>query len=91
MANDKSYYRTAWKLAGKAGKGLSYVAGALWTGAAYLTGGQGENQDQAGSEVAPRITPSSGLGEKLSYEEAELQKALDFFINDEVFMEKYLN
>ena len=28
---------------------------------------------------------------QLSYEETELQKALDFFIHDEVFMEKYLN
>ena len=46
VGSDQSYYGKTLKLAKKAGKGISYlggaVAGALWTGATYITGSQGE-------------------------------------------------
>ena len=116
VGSDKSYYGQTLKLAKKAGKGIYHlggaVAGAVWTGATYITGGQAEGQDQGGNEVvlnsSGRIsnpttsrlfvdsstgassTASKG-GSTLSYEERELQKDLDAFVYDEIFMEKYLN
>lgn len=88
VGSEKSYYGKTIKLAKKAGKGISAVggavAGALWSGANYIAGGQGETKDQGGGETMQTPMPTA-------QDDKELQKVLDVFIMDEIFMEKYLN
>jgi hypothetical protein len=88
VGSEQSYYGKTLKLAKKAGKGISFVggavAGALWSGATYIAGGQAEGKDQGGGEAMQTPTPTPE-------DDKELQKVLDVFIMDEIFMEKYLN
>lgn len=88
VGSEQSYYGKTLKLAKKAGKGISFVggavAGALWSGATFIAGGQGEGKDQVGGEPMQTPTPTPE-------DDKELRKVLDVFLMDEVFMEKYLN
>jgi len=66
------------------------VAGALWSGASLITGTQGE----PGKDGAPGGDPSPVGGMSAAIyagDDKQLQKELDLFQKDEVFMEKYLN
>lgn len=94
ISTDSSYYNKSLKLAKKAGKGITFlggaVAGALWSGASLITGTQGE----PGKDGAPGGDPSAAGGMSAAIyagDDKQLQKELDLFQKDEVFMEKYLN